>query len=63
MSIQDTVRLFVRCKRCGTTFDTGRVVKAKDFEKGGIKGTEHTCTHCAEPGRYTKNDYISRATV
>ena len=61
MSTEDVVRLFVRCKKCGTAFDTGRVMRTDEFEKGDLKGTQHTCMHCAEPSRYTKNDYIPRS--
>lgn len=63
MSDRDAVRLFVRCKRCGSLFDTGRVVTRKTADDRDLTGTTHTCRHCATASRYTKNDYIPRATA
>lgn len=61
MSAREPVRLFVRCKRCGTLFDTGRVVSRRDLDKkAGVRGTSHTCRHCASESKYSKNDYIAR---
>lgn len=57
----ELVRLYVRCKRCGTAFDTGRVVSDRDLKKGSVKGQRYTCRHCAVPGQYTKKDYLPRA--
>lgn len=60
MSISRTVRLFLPCKRCGSLFDSGRVMTRKDFEKGDLRGTTHTCRHCASAAKYSKKDYIAR---
>lgn len=60
MSPVDTVRLMVRCKHCGTLFDTGRVVNRQVLEDREIKGTKHVCRHCATSKQYRVTDYIAR---
>jgi DNA-directed RNA polymerase subunit RPC12/RpoP len=52
--------LTVRCTACGTEFDTGIRLDARDFARATLAVNYHRCPACGHRGVYHKDDYIPR---
>ncbi len=52
--------LWVTCKSCSRSFDTGMRLDRKSFDRGTLAANYHLCPHCGQRQTYRKAEYLPR---